>query len=47
MKHWNTRLKAGAVIVAFFLVLGFIVPLFCPRAVVPSRWPFPGFRFLG
>jgi len=29
-KHWNLRLKAGAAIVLFFAVMGFVVSLFCP-----------------
>ena len=31
MKHWNARLKIGAIIVLFFLILGFIVPFFRPH----------------
>lgn len=28
MKHWNFRLTSGVIILAIFLILGFIVPLF-------------------
>ena len=30
MKHWNARLKIGALVVLFFLILGFVVPFFRP-----------------
>lgn len=36
MKRWNFRLKLGVVVLAFFLILGFIVPLFCPSD--PLEW---------
>ncbi|MBD2869039.1 ABC transporter permease [Paenibacillus arenilitoris] len=36
MKHWNFRLRLGVVILAAFIVLGFVVPLFSP--VNPIEW---------
>ena len=47
MKHWNARLKIGAAIALFFLILGFVVPFFrpledvmtwnaCPKNLRPS-----------
>ena len=34
MKHWNSRLKIGALIVAFFLVVSYVLSLFCPYSDV-------------
>ncbi len=36
MKHWNFRLKSGALILAFFLILSFVLPLFCHENV--TEW---------
>lgn len=40
-KHWNSRLKIGAVVVLFFLILGFVVSLFCPIEDVMAWGQFP------
>ena len=36
MKHWNMRLKVGVIILALFLILGFIFPLLHQRN--PVEW---------
>lgn len=36
VRNWNFRLKVGATILAFFLIFGFIVPLFGPAN--PVEW---------
>ena len=35
-KYWNFRLKMGAVLLCVFLVIGFIMPVFCK--VSPVEW---------
>ncbi len=40
-KHWNLRLRIGAVLTLFFLVMGLIVPLFCPIENVMAWGDFP------
>jgi len=36
VKHWNFRLKAGVILLTFFAILGFIVPLFYDGIV--TQW---------
>lgn len=36
MKHWNFRLKAGVLIIAIFVLIGFVAPLF--HAGNPAEW---------
>ena len=36
MKHWNLRLRLGLVILIFFLVLGFVFPIF--SSMNPIEW---------
>lgn len=40
-KHWNFRLRVGVVLTTFFLIMGLIVPLFCPIKDVMAWGDFP------
>ena len=52
MKHWNIRLRIGVILLAFFMTLGFIVPLFYGGNVAqwnnyPRNMPISFEHFLG
>jgi peptide/nickel transport system permease protein len=40
-RHWNMRLRIGAAATLFFLILGFVVALFCPIGDVMAWGEFP------
>lgn len=40
-KHWNFRLRVGVVLTAIFLVLGLLLPFFCPIEDVMAWGEFP------